>query len=47
MAKIDYEVEIEDDIYNRMIEVANERNMSVDELFEEYVTIGLRKMKQC
>ena len=40
---IEIELDIEDTIYDKMVEIADEENISVDELFNRFVKEGLER----
>ena len=41
--KIEIELDIEDAIYNEMVKIADEKNISVNELLEQFVKEGLER----
>ena len=45
--KVLIEIDIDDDVYDEMVKVADEENITVDELFERFIKRGLERDKEC
>ena len=43
--KVEIEFDIEDTLYDKLVERATQKNISVDELFERFVKEGLERDK--
>lgn len=45
--KVLIEVDIEDTVYDEMVRIADERNITVDALFEKLIEQGLERDTEC